>query len=779
MVPLLRAYCAIALATVMLVTACGQTATQTIAVPLNDYARLGQRFTTDRSFQMLWVQVPSWSDNEGGLTLTLWDSPERKRSLGSQAFTDIRDNARVELRLARPLPPGTYYWEVSERTGTTRVGLYAEVVTAGTDDCAYFDGVPYRERVFRYGLGPAEFLRRPVAQLAKVLRSDVSVQEKSDACRLLAIVGTQQAVVPLAELLGDPALAHMARHALEPMPYPSVDAAFRKAVSHLQGALLVGVINSIGFRRDAKAVPQLAGLLGATDTEVALAAAAALGRIGTSRAADALEKGIGNAPPSLRPGFAEAAVECARHLASAGSVPRAVQLYRRLLGMQLPEHLAVAALQGLLAADRARGAAEVVSVLEGSDGPRMRAALWVVSHELPGTSNTARWTAGLVELPDERAALLAEALGHRGDPAAVDGLLHAAEKGGPELRKSAIRALGRLGGTKAISALVALVRNPEEEVSKAASAALADVPLMQAEQAAASLLNAPDGGSRLAGIEVVRTRGIVRLKGALIKVARENGGAPRRAAIRALQDLTDARDVPSLLALLPGGTGPDDLATLESTLTAAASRGQTQETAEAVLRALETANDTQQASLLRVLGAIGGPRALEAVRARLGAADATLRSTALDVLCDWPGTEAVPVLLELARKEPGTTPSLRCVRSLLRLAASPDSTPSDRLAWCREVAPLLTRAEERRVFLAVLGNIADTEALRLAERFLNDSEVREEASMTILNIIDRLPQESRADPAITALLRRIVDLSISPDITERARGALSNSSGQV
>ncbi|MBM4086666.1 MAG: hypothetical protein FJ272_17920, partial [Planctomycetes bacterium] len=46
-------------------------------IPLNNYTRLGQRFTVAEAFDGLWIVVPSWLDAEGGLTLTLWESPAR------------------------------------------------------------------------------------------------------------------------------------------------------------------------------------------------------------------------------------------------------------------------------------------------------------------------------------------------------------------------------------------------------------------------------------------------------------------------------------------------------------------------------------------------------------------------------------------------------------------------------------------------------------------------------------------------------------------------------
>jgi ubiquinone biosynthesis protein UbiJ len=100
----------------------------------------------------------------------------------------------------------------------------------------------------------------------------------------------------LAALLGDEKLAHMARYALETFPDPSVDGALRSALGSLKGGLLVGAVQSVGVRRDAQSVDALAGLLGSSDPEVALAASRALGRIASPTAEGALKAALANRP---------------------------------------------------------------------------------------------------------------------------------------------------------------------------------------------------------------------------------------------------------------------------------------------------------------------------------------------------------------------------------------------------------------------------------------------------------------------------------------------------
>ena len=87
-------------------------------------------------------------------------------------------------------------------------------------------------------------------ELLAVLRSDASGGEKAIACKNLAIHGSSSAVPDLAKLLPDPRLSSWARIALEAIPGPAADEALRTAADSLEGRLLIGMINSIGVRRD-------------------------------------------------------------------------------------------------------------------------------------------------------------------------------------------------------------------------------------------------------------------------------------------------------------------------------------------------------------------------------------------------------------------------------------------------------------------------------------------------------------------------------------------------
>ena len=92
---------------------------------------------------------------------------------------------------------------------------------------------------------------QPSSLVALLKDPNSTLFQKAIACKKLAVVGGPDAVRPMAALLSHPQLACYARFGMEPNPDPSVDEAFRAALPRVKGKLQIGVIHSIGFRKDA------------------------------------------------------------------------------------------------------------------------------------------------------------------------------------------------------------------------------------------------------------------------------------------------------------------------------------------------------------------------------------------------------------------------------------------------------------------------------------------------------------------------------------------------
>ena len=140
----------------------------------------------------------------------------------------------------------------------------------------------------------------------------------------------------------------MARYALERINAPQAGESLRNALKTTQGKLKIGVITSLGTRRDGEAVAALAGLLGDSDRGVSRAAALALGTIGTSEAAAALQKarqsGIGDKQAVI-----DGLLNCAESMLHDGKRANAQAIYESMSGEGNQRLIRLAATRGLLA----------------------------------------------------------------------------------------------------------------------------------------------------------------------------------------------------------------------------------------------------------------------------------------------------------------------------------------------------------------------------------------------------------------------------------------------
>jgi len=201
---------------------------------------------------------------------------------------------------------------------------------------------------------PAEFQEGGIssmdaAALVRILTDTNSSEfQKAKACQRIGELGAKEAVPALAALLGDEHLSVYARYGLEPITDPSADDALRAALSKLKGNQLIGVINSIGKRRDSKASPALARMLHGPDPEVARAAAAALGNIGGVSSVKELQAALARTKGMTRMAVADASLVCAELFLAEGKCDQALSLYASLSVPDVQKPVRLAAMQGII-----------------------------------------------------------------------------------------------------------------------------------------------------------------------------------------------------------------------------------------------------------------------------------------------------------------------------------------------------------------------------------------------------------------------------------------------
>jgi len=610
--------------------------------------------------------------------------------------------------------------------------------------------------------------------LAKIQSPSTPRAEKAMACKGLVVHGTEEAIPVLTPLLADPELASWARLALEAMPGSAADAALRNAMPKLNGNLLIGVINSIGERRDSRAVVPLTARLRDSDPEVVSAAAVALGKIGGNGAASSLGKALAQATPATASAIAEGCIRSAEQYLAAGKASQARKLYDAVRQAQVPRNKVLEATRGAILARGDQGIPMLLEQLSSSEQDEVAVGLRT-ARELPGRKTTEAVAVAVKNSSAERQAHVLLALADRNDPAALPTIIESARGGYKPARLVAVGVLERLGDLSSVPVLLQVATDKDADLSRAAVGSLVRLAAPGVDADLASRLGKASDREREVLIRVAGQRQISQALDPIMASMHNSDPAVRKAAMQALGSLATEKQVPQLVKFIESARDAKDRAQAEDTLLAISARCPA---AVGTVAPLARSAEPEMRSLaLRCLSAMGGSEALAAVRQAIGDKDPELQDEAVNVLVAWPNTwpedsaVAAP-LLDLARNGTKRSHQLLALRGYIQYVQGDSKLqPQDKVTKLRDVLPLVQRPEEKRLAIAALGDIWHPDAVDLLVTMVDDAAVLEDACSSLLKLgmrnVSGLPK-----PARQKALQTVIDKSANENARKRAEERL-------
>jgi HEAT repeat protein len=619
------------------------------------------------------------------------------------------------------------------------------------------------DRLVRESYGKPPRRARLESALAGLLEADVTLAAKQEICRRLAIMGTGQSVPALARMLAgeDPRVAEAAGYALNANPSPAATAALREALTKAKGAGLVAVINLLGHRRDAASDRALADIAKRATDQVGAAAITALGKLATDPALHALRelRASGNA---LRQRTATLALlQAGRELASRGQALQARAIYAELSRPAEPPQVRRGALVGRLDLGGADAAEVIVSVLQGDEATLKPTAIAAIGSSKEA-SLARTFAARLPALKTPEQVLLIGALATSSEPAVRSALMAAAEHSALPARVAALQALGTVGDASAVPLLANKAGSAVPEEVKAATGALRLLKGPGVDQAVLEAIQRAPAEVRGQLIPVLADRNAAYAVPALLAQAAQPDERVCGPAFRALGTLAGEQDFPALLRVLTKLPVENARADAESALAQVAARSaDPARPVDALVNEIKAAQAAPlKGSLVRVLAAIANENAFAAVAAALRDADPSVSDAALRALSNWPDTQPLPVLLEAATSNRPDLQRTIALRGYLRLLRETKGPAEDLARRYGEVASLARQPEDQRLLLSGLAAVPHGQALKLAEKLLDEPPVRPEAELAVLALARQLGPA--AAEAVNAALEKVMASTTDP-----------------
>src|SRR5690606_26337990 len=105
--------------------------------------------------------------------------------------------------------------------------------------------------------------------------------------------------------------------------------------------------------------------------------------------------------------------------------------------------------------------------------------------------------------------------------------------------------------------------------------------------------------------------------------------------------------------------------------------------ASQLAEAMEQASLPTRVNLLKILGAMGGPKALETIAVQMKGGDDQLQDAGSRLLGAWMTADAAPVLLEQANSDSNEKYQIRALRGYIRIARQFQLPIAERAEMCR------------------------------------------------------------------------------------------------
>jgi len=581
--------------------------------------------------------------------------------------------------------------------------------------------------------------------IAVLESADTPAAQKAITCKKLAVFGSKDAVPALAPLLHDKQLISWARIALEAIPGPEADQVLRDAMGTLKGRSLIGVINSIGVRRDTGAVAGLTERLKDPDAEVASVAAVALGKIGSEPATKALRQSLASAPESVRSAVAEGCIYSAERLLADGKATDAAAIYDEVAAADVPKQRVLEATRGAILARKSEGIPLLVKLLRSDDKRQFQMGL-MTARELPGKAVADAVAAEMAKATPQRGALLLSVLADRDDVSASPVMVQIATSGAKPTRIAAIRVLKNSADASSVPTLLKIAVEKDDEVAGAARAALAEMPGEKIDAQIVERLPNARGKTRLILIGLVGQRR-VEATPSLLKAIDDSDAQIRSAALTALGETIKQDDLAVLIARVASPKNAADTPIAEKALRAACVRMPDGEACASELSAAMTKVPVAtQIKFLEILGALNNARSLAALSVAAKSRTDKLQDAATRLLGETMTLDAGPVLLDLAKTLPDGKYKVRALRGYIRLARQFNMPQRQRIQMCVDALNVSRRPDEQKLILTVMEIHPSLGMLRLAAQVAKRSALKEDATRVMMSIAHKLtgsPTEAR------------------------------------
>jgi len=610
--------------------------------------------------------------------------------------------------------------------------------------------------------------------MLRFLESDATLTGKQFICKHLGTIATKKSVPVLNQMLTDDKTAEMALFVLEEIPDPAAGKVMRNALQYTHEKIKVAVINSLGVRRDNKAVKMLAKLIHDRDPLISESAISALGAIGTHESSNILRTVSDILTGDQKWIAMDAWLKCADRFVIENNPAEAWSIYKEVYKANPPVFLRKAALRGMFNTTTEDPVNFIAKHIQTNDPEIIPAAISLI-YELPDNSNPGRIFYEINGLSATDKICLLTAIAYKGDPSIHQAVIDAINDNDPDMRMAGLEAIARTGNSNDILWLAEKASNLRGMERDRARESLYTMHGPEIDNAILSSIDEADLKKKIELIKSIGERNINSATDLLLKLCESPDPSVRVESVEALGKIASPDDLPDMIQLLMNAQSERERKTFETAvyLVTLKMPDDTRKSRD-ILDILQSVKDISALnSLITILGEIGDDRDYPVLKEYLNSEYPDIQIAAIKALSTWPNSNPMNDLRSIAEHTQDTKKHTLALRGYIQVVVTDNNLTQDqKFAEIHHAYDIATVIDEKKSVLSGLGTIASFEALKFAESLLDAPGLVHETESAIMSIADNLswdhPKELREE------LNKILQMTDSQDLQNEIKDLLKS-----
>jgi len=582
--------------------------------------------------------------------------------------------------------------------------------------------------------GKEDLRKMSVNAYIKALQKLTDKQNKSFIISQFDIVGKDDAIACLQPYLTDNDLADPAARALVKINTPASKAALLNALRKTNGAAKLFIIEALGDSRFKNAAAPLNTLATGNDASVTKVALYALAYI---------------AAPSSEPVIAAAAKKSgykyestnatksyliyAEQLAKNGNALLAKKIANNLaVKTTIPVNVRANALQLLV--KTTPNPQQLLLNASGDADPKYRAAALRLALPYLTPSTIGLWVKKLITSNDQVKVDILYMFGQSTAKSALPAILDLAKSKDPKVKQAAINAAVNIGQEQVLGSFIKLMGQGDSDDIDVITEAISHMKgATVAAQVAAAIPDAKQS-VQVALIGILDTRAANAQINTVFDQLKSKNPRTSHAAYSALAHVAVKENAPQLFTLLNETNGLDEEAVQDALIAALSGKGDHTQEVDLTLQQMASAPQNKKLLFYKILGSLGGEKALKVVTAGYDSNDAETQKAALTALAAWPNAGAAAELIKIARETKDEAAQSSALYGYLRLIEPGTNPAEQQLLLLRNAMAVAQTPEQKKQILKDMAKAKCFNTIVFAGKYLDDSDLQQQAARTVMNV---------------------------------------------